>query len=56
LGKWLKKLKMPMAQTKMKMFKKKFLPNFQTKFFSPETVERILKSCKKFWNIFGGRG
>jgi hypothetical protein len=45
---------MPMANTKLKIFKEKFKSNFQKK-ISPETVERTLKSWKRFWNIFGGR-
>jgi hypothetical protein len=42
---------MPMGHAKMKLFAKQFCQIFKKK-FPPETVERTLKSCKRFWNIF----
>jgi hypothetical protein len=35
---------MSMGRVKTKNFKNIFLPNLKTKYFSPETVERTLKS------------
>jgi hypothetical protein len=44
-----------MMHTKMKIAKNILLLSFKKK-SSPENVERTLKSWKRFWNIFLGKG